>query len=376
LYLPPQQKEIKKMKHIFEKLALVSAAFGLAFFLNPKPVMANHCGPLDPTCSHDGCNDWDVTCNSNVKPITKPIAREAWGEAGAIAYPAAASIMRGRHGRSVGLDDIQKKYLRPHYGGLVDKVVVVYNAKMMSEWSALGKNINLGGVDSAAQTYCNRIYVKDSHQSGNRDQLLLLAHELRHAQQCQELGGEGKFGYHYFREYKRAGQNYENNKLEQSAEERANSIASSVPNQLAETQPNAQTPTIEPEPKASGSLSAGLYRMPDGTFLSANDGKAFCTYVSGAHFEFLSGRYDLVQSIDTDRLPLVKSAMANHGPCPVRLPAGAYRLVDGKIITSNGSAFCRYTSYAHYERKDRRPIKQFNGEIPLFAMDNHFDCAQ
>jgi hypothetical protein len=122
----------------------------------------------------------------------------------------------------------------------------------------------------------------------------------------------------------------------------------------------------------SNRIPAGLYRMPDGTFISANDTGAFCSFVSLAHFEFLSGRYDLVQSIDSSRL----SAMANHGPCAVRLPAGAYRLVDGRIIASNGSAFCRYTSYEHYERKDRRPIRQFNGDIPLFAMENHFDCAQ
>jgi hypothetical protein len=165
-------------------------------------------------------------------PGSKEVSERLWGEAGANAYQAAAKIMRSRHGGSVGLDDIQKKYLRPHYGSLVDQVVVVYNAKMMSEWSALGKNIKLSKVDSAAQAYCNRIYVKDSYQSGNRDQLLLLAHELRHAQQCQELGGEGKFGFHYFREYKRAGLNYENNSLEKSADERANSIASSIPNEL------------------------------------------------------------------------------------------------------------------------------------------------
>jgi hypothetical protein len=128
---------------------------------------------------------------------------------------------------------------------------------------------------------------------------------------------------------------------------------------------------VEPCP-SWGILSSGLYRLPDGTFISANDTGAFCSFVSPAHFEFLSGRYDLVQSIDTSRI----SAMANHGACAVRLPAGAYRLVDGRIIASNGSAFCRYTSYAHYERKDRRPIRQFNGEIPLHAMENHFNCAQ
>lgn len=122
----------------------------------------------------------------------------------------------------------------------------------------------------------------------------------------------------------------------------------------------------------SGRIAAGLYRLPDGTFISANDSGAFCRFVSPAHFEFLSGRYDLVQSVDSSEI----SAMANHGACAVRLPAGAYRLVDGRIIASNGSAFCRYVSYEHYERKDGRPIRGFNGEIPLHAMENHFDCAQ
>jgi hypothetical protein len=122
----------------------------------------------------------------------------------------------------------------------------------------------------------------------------------------------------------------------------------------------------------SDKVIAGLYRLPDGAIISANDSGAFCSFVSPAHFEFISGRYDLVQSIDSSRI----SAMANHGACAVRLPAGAYRLSDGRIIASNGSAFCRYTSFEHYQRKDGRPIRQLNGEIPLFAMENHFDCAQ
>lgn len=99
----------------------------------------------------------------------------------------------------------------------------------------------------------------------------------------------------------------------------------------------------------SDRVTAGLYRMPDGTFISVNDTRAFCSFVSPAHFEFLSGRFDLVQSSDSSRM----SAMDNHGACTVRLPAGAYRLVNGRIIASNGSAFCRYISFEHYERKGR-----------------------
>lgn len=58
-------------------------------------------------------------------------AEKAWGEAGGAAYPSAASIMRGRHGGSQGLDEFQKRNLRPSFGDLVDQVVVIYNARMM-----------------------------------------------------------------------------------------------------------------------------------------------------------------------------------------------------------------------------------------------------
>jgi hypothetical protein len=193
---------------------------------------------IDPTNPEsNGGKTQKIDPTKNI-PGSKYVAEQAWGEAGRSAYPSAASIMRGRHGNSVGLDDIQQKFLRPHYGNLVDQVVVFYNAKMMSEWTALGKKIDLGETESAAQTYCSRIYVSGSYQKGDRDQLLLLAHELRHSQQCQELGGAGKFGFHYFREYKRAGLSYENNELEKSARQLANTIANVLPNDLS--QPNNQ----------------------------------------------------------------------------------------------------------------------------------------
>jgi len=84
----------------------------------------------------------------------------------------------------------------------------------MDEWSAGGMRVNLGQSD--AQTYCNRIYFNDP-KSDDTSQLSLVAHELIHSKQCEQLGGAGKFGYHYFKEYKRANQSYENNKLEKEA---------------------------------------------------------------------------------------------------------------------------------------------------------------
>ncbi len=201
-----------------------------------------------------GCARWDVACklreagrqidptnpNSDTRrilrendPTSPAFAENQWGNAGGAGYPAAAEWMRANNGSSQGLDETQKRYLRPHFGNLVDRVVVVYNANLMDEWSALGYRIDLG--ESAAQTYCERIYVDDPYNSGDFAQIELLAHELTHSKQCEQLGGAGKFGYHYFREYKRAGQNYENNKLEREAFDFEEQFAGWLSNQLANT---------------------------------------------------------------------------------------------------------------------------------------------
>lgn len=46
---------------------------------------------------------------------------------------------------------------------------------------------------------------------------MLLAHELGCSKQCEKLGGKAKFGYYDFKEFKKAGQNYENNQLAREA---------------------------------------------------------------------------------------------------------------------------------------------------------------
>ena len=148
-------------------------------------------------------------------PGSAQVVEKLWGEAGSTAYQAAANWMRANNGSSQSLDTLQKQYLRPHFGGLVDQVAVVYNANLMDELSAGGYRIPMN--QSAAQTYCNRIYVDDPYQQGDIAQIVLLAHELTHSRQCQNYGGAGTFGFHYFREYKRAGQNYANNRLEREA---------------------------------------------------------------------------------------------------------------------------------------------------------------
>jgi hypothetical protein len=142
---------------------------------------------------------------------------EAWGQAGSIAYQAAAKTMRSRNGQSQALTNAQKRYLRRYFIDLIDRVSVVYNAKMMDQWEVGGRAVRFGTVESAAQTYCDRIYLRDPYKPDDPIQLLILAHEMVHAQQCEKLGGFDRFGYRYFIEFRRSGQIYARNKMEKEA---------------------------------------------------------------------------------------------------------------------------------------------------------------
>jgi Domain of unknown function (DUF4157) len=150
------------------------------------------------------------------KIVTHSPAR-AWGETGATVLPLAAQIMTMRNPQGVGLDSAQKGYLRPLFGDLVDRVTIVYQATLLDRWSQGGKETHIGKVNSSAQTYCDRIYIRGSYQPHNTRDLILIAHEMTHAQQCQQAGGIGKFGARYFQGYYQGGETYENNPLEKSA---------------------------------------------------------------------------------------------------------------------------------------------------------------
>ncbi len=147
--------------------------------------------------------------------VPKNLSEKAWGEVGAVAYKGASQFMAKNNGWGRGLDDLQKRYLRPHFGDLVDRVEVVYSSTLMDEWVAASLRIDVG--NSNAQVYGHKIYVTAPYKPGDVKQLILLAHEIVHVKQYEELGGIDKFGYHYFKEYKRAGQNYRRNKMEREA---------------------------------------------------------------------------------------------------------------------------------------------------------------
>jgi hypothetical protein len=149
---------------------------------------------------------WKTTDNS-----------EVWGNSGALMMPFAAQVAASRNPAGQPLTSQQKKYLRPDFGDLVDQVRVNYNAKLLDRWSNGDREVHVGEVDAAAQAFCDRIYIRADHQPQDTAQLVLLAHELTHFQQCLQQGGIQKFGTSYFAAYQQAKQDYASNQFEQAA---------------------------------------------------------------------------------------------------------------------------------------------------------------
>ncbi|MGB3236789.1 MAG: DUF4157 domain-containing protein [Geitlerinemataceae cyanobacterium] len=147
--------------------------------------------------------------------VPQQVPENAWGNAGSVAYQTAAQLMAKKNAAPQELDEIQKYFLRPHFGDLVDRVQVVYNAQLVDDWIAASFRIDVG--HSNAQVYGNRIYIKEAYKADDIQQLILLAHELIHVRQYEELGSLEEFGYQYFQEYKRADQSYRENVFEQEA---------------------------------------------------------------------------------------------------------------------------------------------------------------
>jgi hypothetical protein len=161
-----------------------------------------------------GLSDMDIFTKSEAK---LSLVDEAWGQAGSIAYQAAAKTMRSKNSAGLPLDNIQKRYLRRYFIDYLDRVTVVYNAQMMDRWKFGNVAVHFGNVEAIAQTYCDRIYLRDPQNSEDLRQLGIIAHEMVHVRQCVQNGGLDQFGYQYFVEYKRAKQKYENNLMEREA---------------------------------------------------------------------------------------------------------------------------------------------------------------
>ncbi len=158
--------------------------------------------------------------------VNTPSSKDLWGRAGKVAMPVAEKTMKARNKRKEPLTDRQKHALRPIFGNLVDQINVRYNSKMLDKWSALGYEINLSSVDTEGQAYGYDVFVtypKSRFSSKAADMLHLLIHEITHVQQMRDIKNTvADFGYRYFWEFKVAGLNYENNKLEREADANAN----------------------------------------------------------------------------------------------------------------------------------------------------------
>lgn len=145
------------------------------------------------------------------------LIREGLGAAADLSYLTEACIANGQITRSrnlagAPLRPAQKHYLRPHFGDLVDKVSVRYDANLNDKIF----------VDSAAQTYGYDIFVASSYQGLSAQQIVLLAHELQHSRQYEQAGGDlYGFCHNYMRGFLEGlpipGNKYKNNPLEQEA---------------------------------------------------------------------------------------------------------------------------------------------------------------
>jgi Domain of unknown function (DUF4157) len=193
----------------------VSAAvlFGTAAF---TPFCGNNCqSQIKSTVSNVRTSAQSSATIQDLFKSSEP--GDVWGNSGVVMFNVATKLTATRNPAGQPLTVAQKKSLRPLFGDLVDRVQVNYNSLLMDRWSNGEQEVHVGDVDSAAQTYCDRVYVKDAYQPTNRGQLFLLAHELTHSAQCERLGGSNKFGYKYFRSYYEAGQQYAKNPLEKEA---------------------------------------------------------------------------------------------------------------------------------------------------------------
>jgi hypothetical protein len=157
---------------------------------------------------------------------------QPWGDAGSAILPATAQVMASRNPPGQAMDDQQKKYLRLMFGDLVDQVQVNYNAKLTDRWSSGDQKIHIGVENSTAQAFCDRIYLQASYQPGDTRQLISLAHELTHFQQCLQLGGIQNFGSSYFQAYYRANQKYADNQFEKEARANAQQFITTLCQQI------------------------------------------------------------------------------------------------------------------------------------------------
>lgn len=147
---------------------------------------------------------------------------------GSSACVANAEITYARNAQrpSQPLDATTQYYLRPWFGDLVDKVHVVWQARLNDNLEIF-RGVLTGG--SRAQTYGYQVYIAPSERAwdpGNSRQLLLLAHELVHTEQYVRAGESlPRFCQEYMQGWAQRSGVYAQNPLEQEAFEKSFAFA-------------------------------------------------------------------------------------------------------------------------------------------------------
>jgi hypothetical protein len=119
--------------------------------------------------------------------------------------------------RNKRLTKSEKRYLRPWF----EKEIDLDSIEVW--WGAtLNKKMKIGGttlwVAPDAQTFGNKIYVRQNHKIGDTLQLITLAHELVHTLQAKRLGGVDRFCEEYMNNWSNAS-SYEDNIMEKEAQD-------------------------------------------------------------------------------------------------------------------------------------------------------------
>jgi hypothetical protein len=116
------------------------------------------------------------------------------------------------------LDATAQYYLRPWFGDLVEKVRVIWHARLNDHLELAGRVFSAG---SYAQTYGYQVYIASSQgarEPESAPQLVLLAHELVHTAQYVRYGEDlARFCHAYIQGWEQARGVYKHNPLEQEA---------------------------------------------------------------------------------------------------------------------------------------------------------------
>ena len=192
-------------------LLLLFCASTLLTFIPEKPAIAG--------CLQDIVRGNTDSCKPPIKNTPfdpKTWSPADWLKSGAGEACEAHALATAQRNRDMeqGLDPIQKEYLRPYFGDLVDQVTVKWDSLLNDNWSFLGHKIQAG---SAGQALGNTIYIADKRQPYSTQQLVLLAHEFVHVQQYQRHGNLDNYCREYMTGYAQADYDYESNSFEREA---------------------------------------------------------------------------------------------------------------------------------------------------------------